>query len=186
MAADMKLASVPVIIARSPSRARSWRRVGANAPMPPTWMAMEEKFAKPQRANVGNELVQHHAGAEKVANGGRIAPAYPHKPGHRRENPAKDPLERIGSPAETAKRVQPAEQSVAESDQGDESDEHRRDVQRKMQAFGSASRGRVNHVYIELLDMQRNASGRLRLLGFRNQHFGQHDCSGRSHDDRRE
>src|SRR5439155_19704157 len=33
--AVMKLASVPATIARIPSRARSWRRVGASEPMPP-------------------------------------------------------------------------------------------------------------------------------------------------------
>jgi len=37
-------------IARIPSLARSPRRDGASDPMPPIWMAIEEKFAKPQRA----------------------------------------------------------------------------------------------------------------------------------------
>ena len=47
--AVMKLASVPANIARRPSRARSWRRPGASAPMPPIWMPMELKFAKPHK-----------------------------------------------------------------------------------------------------------------------------------------
>jgi hypothetical protein len=33
--AVMKFASVPANIARRPSRARSWRRFGASAPIPP-------------------------------------------------------------------------------------------------------------------------------------------------------
>ena len=52
MIAVTKLASVPATIARSPSRARSWRRVGTSAPMPPIWMPIDEKFAKPHSANV--------------------------------------------------------------------------------------------------------------------------------------
>ena len=45
-----KFASVPASMARRPSRARSPRREGASEPMPPIWMAIEEKFAKPQSA----------------------------------------------------------------------------------------------------------------------------------------
>ena len=87
MVAVMKLASVPASIARRPSRARSWRRVGASAPMPPIWMPIELKLAKPHSAKVamvndcgssdalqrpelrvGDELVEHHARAEQVAD----------------------------------------------------------------------------------------------------------------------
>ena len=50
MVAVRKFASVPASIARRPRRARSPRREGASEPMPPIWMAMDEKFAKPQRA----------------------------------------------------------------------------------------------------------------------------------------
>src|SRR5262245_2830208 len=50
--AVMKLASVPANMARRPRRARSWRRFGARAPMPPIWMPIELRFAKPQSANV--------------------------------------------------------------------------------------------------------------------------------------
>ena len=52
MVAVMKLASVPANIARIPRRARSWRRLGASAPMPPIWMPIELKLAKPHSANV--------------------------------------------------------------------------------------------------------------------------------------
>src|SRR6186713_303160 len=52
MVAVRKLAKVPASIARSPRRARSWRRSGASAPMPPIWMPIELKFAKPQSAKV--------------------------------------------------------------------------------------------------------------------------------------
>src|SRR5437870_3240016 len=50
--AVMKFASVPANMARRPSRARSCRRFGASAPMPPIWMPSEPKFAKPHSANV--------------------------------------------------------------------------------------------------------------------------------------
>ena len=40
----------PANRAVTPSFARSSRRVGANWPMPPIWMPMDEKFANPQRA----------------------------------------------------------------------------------------------------------------------------------------
>src|SRR5262249_59310962 len=52
MVAVMKLASVPANIARSPRRARSWRRFGASAPIPPIWIPIELKLAKPQSAKV--------------------------------------------------------------------------------------------------------------------------------------
>lgn len=48
--AVMKAAMVPPIMALSPKRDRSWRRDGAIPPMPPSWMAMDEKLAKPQSA----------------------------------------------------------------------------------------------------------------------------------------
>src|SRR6185437_6735200 len=48
----IKLAMVPAIMARTPSLARSWRRSGMSAPMPPIWMPMEPRLANPQRAKV--------------------------------------------------------------------------------------------------------------------------------------
>ena len=50
MQAVMKFARVPASRARSPSRARSLRRSGTSAPMPPIWMPIELKLAKPHRA----------------------------------------------------------------------------------------------------------------------------------------
>ena len=46
----MKFAMVPAATAFIPSRARSDLRVGASAPIPPTWMAIELKLAKPHSA----------------------------------------------------------------------------------------------------------------------------------------
>jgi hypothetical protein len=43
-------ARLPAIIARSPKRAISLRRSGASPPMPPIWIAIEEKLAKPSSA----------------------------------------------------------------------------------------------------------------------------------------
>ena len=50
MQADMKLAMVPAAIAFIPSLARSDRREGASAPIPPTCMATELRLAKPHSA----------------------------------------------------------------------------------------------------------------------------------------
>src|SRR5207244_3747718 len=50
--ADRKFASVPAIMARKPSRARSCLRSGTSAPMPPIWMPTELILAKPHSANV--------------------------------------------------------------------------------------------------------------------------------------
>ena len=58
MLADMRLAMVPASMARKPSRARSLRRLGTRAPMPPICMPMEPRLAKPQRAKVAMEKVR--------------------------------------------------------------------------------------------------------------------------------
>ncbi len=50
MQADMKFAMVPAATAFRPMRARSDLRLGASAPMPPIWIAMELRFAKPHSA----------------------------------------------------------------------------------------------------------------------------------------
>src|SRR5881394_4133785 len=50
--AERKLASVPAIMARKPRRARSCLRSGASAPMPPIWMPIELRLAKPHSAKV--------------------------------------------------------------------------------------------------------------------------------------
>src|SRR5262249_44361894 len=50
IAAFTNVAGKPTNSARPPSRARSWRRSGAIAPMPPSWMPTEAKLAKPVRA----------------------------------------------------------------------------------------------------------------------------------------
>src|SRR5690606_31947291 len=52
MVAVVMLASVPASTARRPSCAISDVRLGASGPMPPIWVAMEEKLAKPQSAKV--------------------------------------------------------------------------------------------------------------------------------------
>ena len=46
----MKVATEPPSTARMPNRARSWRRSGARPPMPPIWIAIELKLAKPHSA----------------------------------------------------------------------------------------------------------------------------------------
>src|SRR5436305_13510331 len=50
--ADIRLAIVPASIARIPNLASWLRCSGARAPIPPIWMPMELKFAKPQSAKV--------------------------------------------------------------------------------------------------------------------------------------
>ena len=48
----MRLAMVPASMARTPNLARSLRRSGTSAPMPPICMPMEPRLANPQRAKV--------------------------------------------------------------------------------------------------------------------------------------
>ena len=50
IAAVKKQATVPPIRALMPNSVRVLRWLGAIAPIPPIWMPMEAKFAKPQRA----------------------------------------------------------------------------------------------------------------------------------------
>ena len=50
IAAEVNAARLPAIMARSPSRAMSPRRSGARPPIPPIWIAIEEKLAKPSSA----------------------------------------------------------------------------------------------------------------------------------------
>ncbi len=50
MVAVIMVASAPPSTARRPNRARSGRRSGARPPMPPSWMAMDAKFANPHSA----------------------------------------------------------------------------------------------------------------------------------------
>src|SRR5688500_2791209 len=65
MMAVTKLASVPARIARKPRRARSLRRVGASAPMPPICMPIDAKFAKPHSANVA--IVNERGSSESLS-----------------------------------------------------------------------------------------------------------------------
>ena len=113
MQAERKLASVPASRARKPSRARSCRRSGARAPIPPSWMPIELKLANPQRAKLaitndrssscraelcrapeGDQLVEHGARAEQPADGAAVLPGDAQQVGDRGQDPAEDRLER--------------------------------------------------------------------------------------------
>ena len=97
--------------ARAP--ARRCRRSGCRS---------TQKLAKPHSANVamvndrgssdvlerpelrvGDELVQHHARAEQVADRRRVAPRHAEAPGDRREHPAEDLLQAQPDDAEHAR-----------------------------------------------------------------------------------
>src|SRR5229473_6424530 len=58
MDADIKFAMVPASMARMPNFASWVRCSGASAPMPPIWMPMELKLAKPQSAKVAMAKVR--------------------------------------------------------------------------------------------------------------------------------
>jgi len=72
--ADIRFAMVPASIARRPNRAKSLRRLGAKAPIPPIWMPIELKFANPHRANVamvnerGSRLPRRGPSIEKATS----------------------------------------------------------------------------------------------------------------------
>lgn len=57
MVAVIKLAIVPANTAFKPNLASSDFLEGANPPIPPICIAMDEKFAKPQRAKVAIAIV---------------------------------------------------------------------------------------------------------------------------------
>ena len=103
--ADIRFAIVPASIARMPSRASSPFLFGASAPMPPIWIPMELRFAKPQSANVAmvnergssaafmrpehgkcDQFVQHHARAEQSSDHPAIAPGNANHPRNRSED----------------------------------------------------------------------------------------------------
>src|SRR6267142_4787572 len=58
MQADIRFAIVPASMARMPNLASWLRCSGASAPMPPIWMPIELKLAKPQRAKVAMAKVR--------------------------------------------------------------------------------------------------------------------------------
>ena len=58
MLADIRFAIVPASIARKPSRARSFRRFGTSAPMPPICIPIDPTLANPHSANVAIEKVR--------------------------------------------------------------------------------------------------------------------------------
>lgn len=51
----ISVATKPASSARPPSRARSPRRAGAMPPIPPSWIPIDAKFAKPVSAKVASE-----------------------------------------------------------------------------------------------------------------------------------
>ena len=157
MQAERKLARVPASRARKPSRARSCRRSGARAPMPPSWMPIELKLANPQRAKLaitnerleqvrsfklaelleGDQLVEHRARAQQPAHGAAVFPGHAHHVGDRRQDPAEDRLER-GAELPQAE--------VDQRDQPQERDQHGRDVQGQVQPVARPAGRRVQHV----------------------------------------
>src|SRR5258706_9790409 len=68
--AERKLASVPAIMARRPSRARSCLRSGAKAPIPPIWIPTELKLANPHSAYVA---IVNDTGSRLALRGPRCA-----------------------------------------------------------------------------------------------------------------
>ena len=150
---------------------------GTSAPMPPIWMPIEEKFAKPHSANVamvndrgssdvlqrpelreGDELVEHHPRAEQVADRRGVPPRHAQAPGDRREHPAEDPAAR---PGPTAADPWPR-MALTSAISATKRDEHRADVEREVQALAGAAAGRVDHVDVGLLDVELDRPERLR------------------------
>ena len=148
--ADRKLASVPASMARKPSRARSRFRSGASAPMPPSWMPTELKLANPASANdamvndrgsscvlhrpelgVGDELVQHHPGAQQAADGAAVVPRHAHRPRRSGGRPSRAPS--AGSAGNhSSVAVDRAEAAVEQRHQRDERHQHRDHVEHQV------------------------------------------------------
>ena len=148
------------------------QRVGGDGERP----RIEHVLERPE-LRVGDELVQHHARAEQVADRERVLPRHTHAPGQRREDPAEDLLH--------AEPDQP-EHGVDEGDEREKRDQHRADVQRQRQPFGGAAARRVDDVDVGALDLERHRAHGLRRAGLGHEDLGHHQRAGRGHDHRRQ
>ena len=142
-----KQARVPPATARRPSRARSALRSGAMPPMPPIWMAIEEKFEKPAQSvggdhrralgelaavhqplqlDVAQELVGRRLDAEQAAHGHRLAPRHAHDEGERREQPAEQDAQAELDVEEATEGAEDG--AVEQSDEAEKGEQHGADV----------------------------------------------------------
>ena len=114
MLADIRFAIVPASIARSPNRARSFRRFGTSAPMPPICIPIDPTFANPHSANVAienvrgasvalqrpqlrerHELIDDRPRPQQVADRPRLMPRNADQPRHRRAHHAQNRVQRV-------------------------------------------------------------------------------------------
>ena len=167
MEAEIRLAMVPASMARTPSLAKSLRRSGTSAPMPPICMPMELRLANPHRAkvamvkergasvafcaprrDVGDDFIERHARAEQVADGAAVVPGNADEPGNGREEEAENLAERAGNPVHVAEPVRPAEQAVEQGDERQKADEHDGHVEGQLAAVDGAAGDGADEVFV--------------------------------------
>src|SRR5262249_745602 len=85
-----------------------------------------------------DELVEDHAGAEQIADGGGVVPRDGTQPGYGSEDPTENLLEAVGEPGNV--HVHPAHHGVEEGQEGEKDDEHRADVESQVQTIDGAAR----------------------------------------------
>jgi hypothetical protein len=125
---------VPASIARTPSFARSLRRSGTSAPMPPICMPIEPRLANPHSANVamvnergssaafsapkrdvGDHFVERHARAQQVADGQAVVPRHADEPRHGREEVAENLPQLAGNPVKACNGRAPSRAGMSSS-----------------------------------------------------------------------
>ena len=188
MQADMKFAMVPAATAFIPRLARvgfargrersdaadldrnraqvgeAAQRVGRDDEGPRV-----ECLADLAQVDEGHEFVEDQALAEQIADGRAVVILYAEQPRDRREYAAENRLHGTRDPADRG--MQCAENAVDQRDQADESDQHRADIQRELQAVGCAARRRIDDVHAGLFHFDFHAACGGRLTDFGHQHF---------------
>src|SRR5260370_6643167 len=136
----------------------------------------------------GDELVDHGAGAEEVADGAGFARGDGDEPSDWCAYDSQDCIERVG---EGDVAVGPGEvgdaehDGVGEADEGDEADEHDGDVEGELAAVDGAAGDGGDEVFVFVLLAGRHVdcAGGGGDLGFGDEHLGDEDGAGSGHDD---
>ena len=136
----------------------------------------------------GNELVDHGAGAEKVADGAGFVPGDADEPGDGRSCDAENGVERVreGDVAVGPEEVGDAEHDgVEEADESDEADEHDGDVEGELAAVQGAAGDGGDEVFVSVLLVGGHVDGADGGgdFGFGDEHFCDEDGAGCGHDD---
>jgi hypothetical protein len=139
---------------------------------------------------VGDQLVEHGAGAEEVADEFGFVPGDPDEPRYRREEEAEDGVEAggEGNVVRGEVVVDAAEDSVGEADESEEADEHDGDVKGECAAVDGTAGDGSDEVLVAVLFGGRHLDDACGggNVGFGDEHLGDKDGARGGHDDGRE